>query len=55
MCHNDKKNAKARHETLLIMNLKTEAWKTNIDNHVSLEKKLMEVKSNNDNVFLAAE
>ena len=55
MYHNDKKNVKARYETLVNVNLKVEVWDNKNEKYLLLEKVLIEVKSNNDKLFLVVE
>ena len=48
------KNAKAKYETLLNMNLKDTVMYNDLNSRI-LEKALIEVKRNQNNLFLAAE
>ena len=54
MYYNDMKNVKAKYETLYNMNLKDEVMYDDM-NSVTLEKAIMDVKINQNNLFLSAE
>lgn len=55
MYRNDRNNIKSRYETLFEVNLKEEVWDNKKDQYVKLEEFLVEVKHNENPLFLAIE
>ena len=55
MHQNDRHNIKLRHETLFNVNLKEDVWDEKKNKHVKLEEVLVEVKNDENQLFLAIE